>query len=537
MKKMKVILSVLLILVLSFLFVACGEDKTPDEGSTETPVGLTQEEKENAINELKEFVNGINASEYSIDNWNNIQSLLLNATINIMSAQSKNEMNNYVSTFKSTVALVQKKPIEELKEPQEVSEEVWGYIISDLEKASQTKDYAFKYDSQLPSIGGASSDIIGSLNMKFNGVILQSEKEYYVNLESTSEFKVWVKTDETTKLSTVYFDVTSEDLNGKYYIGYEEIKDYIEGELDMLPGLDDLIPGFNIKDIIPDLNSSLLPISYEGNVKKTGFNDLFGTDIDGIIGKIIDLLKESSESKMWIDADVTTVNVHIDKDKVAESKPELKDYLGTDLDITITLANNNINKMIIKPVKNETEDGDGADNENDFLSMIDRVQILFVDQKVSSVYAYTKILNSDASVGIKFDYVNTIIPSFNKDEFESFNYQEYKNKKDFKKAALELLDLYALYLLDVSETTFEEFVSKHATDDLIMYLINHKEFKLYVGKALVGFVPIYYAGCGDYLCRYIVTLTGSKVEFEENLSVIDSLEVIKFDIIKVIEYR
>ena len=257
MKKMKVILSVLLILVLSFLFVACGEDKTPDEGSTETPVGLTQEEKENAINELKEFVNGINASEYSIDNWNNIQSLLLNATINIMSAQSKNEMNNYVSTFKSTVALVQKKPIEELKEPQEVSEEVWGYIISDLEKASQTKDYAFKYDSQLPSIGGASSDIIGSLNMKFNGVILQSEKEYYVNLESTSEFKVWVKTDETTKLSTLYFDVTSEDLNGKYYIGYEEIKDYLEGELDMLPGLDDLIPDFNIKDIIPDLNSSL----------------------------------------------------------------------------------------------------------------------------------------------------------------------------------------------------------------------------------------------------------------------------------------
>lgn len=540
MKKMKVILSFLLVFILGLFFVACGNDegdKKPDEGGEETPVVLTQEEKEAAVNELKEFVNSFNASEYSTDNWNTIQSLLLNTTINIMSAQSKTEINNYVSTFKSTVALVQKKPIEDIQKEQEVSEEVWEYIINDLENASKIEDYSFKYDSQLPSIGGANSDITNSLNMKLNGVILRSEKSYYVNFEGTSKVKAWVVTDEKTKLSTLYFDAESEDLNGKYYIGYEELKDYIEGELDLLPEWGELLPGVgefpSLEDLLPGLGTKASPMSYQ----KTASNGLPFTNIDDLAKKLIEILKESSESKMWIDGDITTVSVYVNKEKVGENNPELKDYLNVDLDITITLNNNHINKIIIKPVAGESEDNSSTENNSDILSMIDRVQVSFTDEKISSIYAFTKILNADASIGMKFDYVNTIIPSFNKDEFQSFNYEEYKDKKEFKEAALELLDLHALHQLNIPGETFEEFVAKHATDELIMYLIKHKDLKIYVGKTVVGLVPIYHVGCGEYLCSYTITLTGSKVEMIDDLSLIETLETKDFDIMKVIEYR
>ena len=106
-------ISILLLFLSFFIFTACdgcsgcNNDKENDdknnevEAPNETPNELTDEIKTNAVNEIKEVVNGLKQNEYSLENWTNIQNLLVDYTVDIMSSKSISEVNNYVKNFKS----------------------------------------------------------------------------------------------------------------------------------------------------------------------------------------------------------------------------------------------------------------------------------------------------------------------------------------------------------------------------------------------------------------------------------------------------
>lgn len=536
-------ISILLLFLSFFIFTACdgcsgcNNDKENDdknnevEAPNETPNELTDEIKTNAVNEIKEVVNGLKQNEYSLENWTNIQNLLVDYTVDIMSSKSISEVNNYVKNFKTVISYVEKLPIDEVNDELAVTDEVWGYIEESLRKQTDIKDFSFKYDTSFPSLGGEMDGYLEALDLVLSGTVNQTNDEYYFEFDNKidTKLKVWICEDESSNVNVAFIDITSTDLTGKYVITVEDLFIYL---LEDYLGIT-INPDINIPELGNDIDVEGLLESLLGGIApldEGGENNLF----DDYVNELLDLIKNSTESKMWVNDNETKVNVYVSKDKVNENIEGNDDFLTNDLSIDIFLVDNEITKIIIKPIPNEVEIPDDPDEVVDStldLSIIDRVQILFKNGKLSSGYIYTKVLNSDAAVGIRLSYDDLTLPSINRDEYESLDIEALIKENDFKRNSKKLVESYILYLgmtfVPGEAKTLEEVIAETTDKEFIDYLISHNTMMIYKTSNSLE----YYVSTNNHLGKYNVL----SMEIIEDRSIIDSLQIIEFDYLKVIE--
>ena len=536
-------ISILLLFLSFFIFTACdgcggcNNDKENDdknnevEAPNETPNELTDEIKTNAVNEIKEVVNGLKQNEYSLENWTNIQNLLVDYTVDIMSSKSISEVNNYVKNFKTVISYVEKLPIDEVNDELAVTDEVWGYIEESLRKQTDIKDFSFKYDTSFPSLGGEMDGYLEALDLVLSGTVNQTNDEYYFEFDNKidTKLKVWICEDESSNVNVAFIDITSTDLTGKYVITVEDLFIYL---LEDYLGIT-INPDINIPELGNDIDVEGLLESLLGGIApldEGGENNLF----DDYVNELLDLIKNSTESKMWVNGNEIKVNVYVSKDKVNENIEGNDDLLTNDLSIDISLVDNEITKIIIKPIPNEVEIPDDPDEVVDStldLSIIDRVQILFKNGKLSSGYIYTKVLNSDAAVGIRLSYEDLTLPSINRDEYESLDIEALIKENDFKRNSKKLVESYILYLgmtfVPGEAKTLEEVIAETTDKEFIDYLITHNTMMIYKTSNSLE----YYVSTNNHLGKYNVL----SMEIIEDRSIIDSLQIIEFDYLKVIE--
>lgn len=536
-------ISILLLFLSFFIFTACdgcsgcNNDKENDdknnevEAPNETPNELTDEIKTNAVNEIKEVVNGLKQNEYSLENWTNIQNLLVDYTVDIMSSKSISEVNNYVKNFKTVISYVEKLPIDEVNDELAVTDEVWGYIEESLRKQTDIKDFSFKYDTSFPSLGGEMDGYLEALDLVLSGTVNQTNDEYYFEFDNKidTKLKVWICEDESSNVNVAFIDITSTDLTGKYVITVEDLFIYL---LEDYLGIT-INPDINIPELGNDIDVEGLLESLLGGIApldEGGENNLF----DDYVNELLDLIKNSTESKMWVNGNETKVNVYVSKDKVNENIEGNDDFLTNDLSIDIFLVDNEITKIIIKPIPNEVEIPDDPDEVVDStldLSIIDRIQILFKNGKFSSGYIYTKVLNSDAAVGIRLSYDDLTLPSINRDEYESLDIEALIKENDFKHNSKKLVESYILYLgmtfVPGEAKTLEEVIAETTDKEFIDYLISHNTMMIYKTSNSLE----YYVSTNTHLGKYNVL----SMEIIEDRSIIDSLEIIEFNYLKVIE--
>jgi len=536
-------ISILLLFLSFFIFTACdgcsgcNNDKENDdknnevEAPNETPNELTDEIKTNAVNEIKEVVNGLKQNEYSLENWTNIQNLLVDYTVDIMSSKSISEVNNYVKNFKTVISYVEKLPIDEVNDELAVTDEVWGYIEESLRKQTDIKDFSFKYDTSFPSLGGEMDGYLEALDLVLSGTVNQTNDEYYFEFDNKidTKLKVWICEDESSNVNVAFIDITSTDLTGKYVITVEDLfiyllEDYLGITINPDINIPELGNDIDVEELLESLLSGIAPLD-EG-----GENNLF----DDYVNELLDLIKNSTESKMWVNGNETKVNVYVSKDKVNENIEGNDDFLTNDLSIDIFLVDNEITKIIIKPIPNEVEIPDDPDEVVDStlnLSIIDRIQILFKNGKFSSGYIYTKVLNSDAAVGIRLSYDDLTLPSINRDEYESLDIEALIKENDFKRNSKKLVESYILYLgmtfVPGEAKTLEEVIAETTDKEFIDYLISHNTMMIYKTSNSLE----YYVSTNTHLGKYNVL----SMEIIEDRSIIDSLEIIEFNYLKVIE--
>ena len=281
-------ISILLLFLSFFIFTACdgcsgcNNDKENDdknnevEAPNETPNELTDEIKTNAVNEIKEVVNGLKQNEYSLENWTNIQNLLVDYTVDIMSSKSISEVNNYVKNFKTVISYVEKLPIDEVNDELAVTDEVWGYIEESLRKQTDIKDFSFKYDTSFPSLGGEMDGYLEALDLVLSGTVNQTNDEYYFEFDNKidTKLKVWICEDESSNVNVAFIDITSTDLTGKYVITVEDLFIYL---LEDYLGIT-INPDINIPELGNDIDVEGLLESLLGGIApldKGGENNLF----------------------------------------------------------------------------------------------------------------------------------------------------------------------------------------------------------------------------------------------------------------------
>lgn len=550
------LMGMIFVFLLVLLIVGCGADdeKTPtpeepdvptiEEPTPDEPVNPTPEQpslepqKKAAVDEIKGYVNALNQENYTSEYWLKIQNLLLEYTVKIVDSKSEEEINNNLNNFKMIFDTL--KDIVIVPDNKEVTEEVWNYITEGLKKASEVKDFSFAYDSQLPSLGSDVDEYMSKLNIDLSGIINNTNKEYYFSYDNKANVKIdaMIVNEETSSAQVSYIDVTSEDLTGKYVITIEELfiyllDDYFDLTLDstiQIPGRDEPIT-------ISELFKSLI-----------GEKDEEGSDVgqdlfDSLVNEIMNLINENTESSMEIKDSKTEVNMMIEKESVVNKYPQLSEIMTADIKITVVLENNKLVKILLKPVIDETEiPDDPIENENNLisLSMIDRVQILFENEKISSVYAFTKVLNADAAIGFRFEYEKIEMPKINKEEYGSLDIDKLIKENKYKENAEKLIDFYLAYEATIKITgkniEFEDFLASKMNDEFLLFLVNNNDVKLYkeMDDSIIN-VKNYYVSTKDYFCKNISGLIPTKVTIIEDQSIIESLELISLDVMKVIQ--
>ena len=73
-------------------------------------------------------------------------------------------------------------------------------------------------------------------------------------------------------------------------------------------------------------------------------------------------------------------------------------------------------------------------------------------------------------------------------------------------------------------------------DEFLLFLVNNNDVKLYkeMDDSIIN-VKNYYVFTKDYFCKNISGLIPTKVTIIEDLSIIESLELISLDVMKVIQ--
>ena len=498
MKKYKIILSVFLIAFICAFSFACSKD---DEEPTKEPViepsqgeltpeptvneeELLEAEKDAAKDEIKTFVEALNKDEYTTENWTKIENQLFDYSAKILEATSISDVKKLVENFQFLIGLVPKKPIDSNNDGIAVTDEVWGYIESSITNALTVKDFRVEYDASFPTLGQDAGSYLQDLDIVLKGIVNNTEGEYYAEFDNKSDlkFKVWIKHESDSIARVAYIDIESEELTGKYVLKAEELVAYLlEDYFGITIDPDTSIPGVSEDITITDILDILNP---DNN------NDSSIVDSDtvkGYVSEVLRLLKDNSETKMWVSSTETKVTAYLSKDTFIEQYPELEEVLTTDINVEIYLnSSNKVTKIALIPIVEEIElPDDPADIENSTinLSIIDKIQFLFADDKLTSGYIWVKVLNNNAAIGLRLSYDNLELPVVNKDEYEHLDIDALIKENEFKTHAKKIAELYSLYVVvslnPTNELSFEEFVGQNVDSDFIMYLLNNNNMKLY----------------------------------------------------------
>ena len=367
MKKYKIILSVFLIAFICAFSFACSKD---DEEPTKEPViepsqgeptpeptvneeELLEAEKDVAKDEIKTFVEALNKDEYTTENWTKIENQLFDYSAKILEATSISDVKKLVENFQFLIGLVPKKPIDSNNDGIAVTDEVWGYIESSITNALTVKDFRVEYDASFPTLGQDAGSYLQDLDIVLKGIVNNTEGEYYAEFDNKSDlkFKVWIKPESDSIARVAYIDIESEELTGKYVLKAEELvayllEDYFGITIDpdtSMPGVSEDITITDILDILNPDNNNDSSIVDSDTVK-------------GYVSEVLRLLKDNSETKMWVSSTETKVTAYLSKDTFIEQYPELEEVLTTDINVEIYLnSSNKVTKIALIPIVEETD--------------------------------------------------------------------------------------------------------------------------------------------------------------------------------------